>query len=100
MKDHPKASQVFASPNTTDTSCEAITPTMLPLVELNQQQIDDVVRTVPGGADNVQDIYPLTPLQDGILFDCLFNEGSDAYTLSTLFECRSVELLELWIHAL
>src|SRR5690349_1732364 len=28
---------------------------------------------------NVQDIYPLAPLQQGILFHCLYSPGSEAY---------------------
>ncbi|HET9396353.1 MAG TPA: hypothetical protein VFO36_09875, partial [Nitrospiraceae bacterium] len=66
-----------------------IVPEMLPLVALTQEQIDAVVQTVPGKARNVQDICPLSPLQEGMLFHRLLNQHGDTYVLSTLFEAPS-----------
>lgn len=75
--------------------CELVTPEMLPLIQLDQSQIDGIVRTVPGGATNVQDIYPLSPLQEGMLFHRLLNPHSDPYVLSTCFELQSESQIDL-----
>lgn len=64
---------------------EEILPEMLPLINLDTEQILGIVKDVPGGPRNIRDIYPLTPLQEGILFQSLLQEGSvDTYTVSVL----------------
>src|SRR5262249_33865730 len=55
-------------PNRVPQGCKAITPEMLSLASLRQDEIDLIVAYVPGGAENIQEIYPLGPLQEGILF--------------------------------
>lgn len=81
--------EFVAPPYLIPQQCERLTPQMLPLVQLEQRQIDAIVHTVPGGAKNVQDIYPLSPSQEGVLFHRLLSETGDAYVLSTLFQLRS-----------
>ncbi|MBM0108940.1 non-ribosomal peptide synthetase, partial [Steroidobacter sp. S1-65] len=75
--------------------CEAITPQMLPLVSLEAQHIERIVRSVPGGAANIQDIYPLAPLQEGILFHHLLDrDRGDTYVSPTVLQLCSKQRLE------
>src|SRR6185503_20047994 len=56
---------------------------------------------VPGGARNVQDIYPLAPLQEGILFHHLLTEeGTDPYVISALMEVPTKQALDEWLRAM
>ena len=80
--------------------CAAITPDMLPLVQLGQEDIDRIVRAVPGGAPNVQDIYPLAPLQEGILFHHQMSRHGDVYVLPTLLGLETRFALDKLIEAL
>ncbi|RWQ65110.1 MAG: non-ribosomal peptide synthetase, partial [Mesorhizobium sp.] len=77
----------------------AITPQMLPLIELAQPEIDRIVATVPGGVGNIQDIYGLSPLQDGILFHHLLATKGDPYLLVSQMAFADRGLLERYLGA-
>ncbi|WP_422824353.1 amino acid adenylation domain-containing protein [Xenorhabdus bharatensis] len=73
---------VVIPPNTIIPATTMLTPAMLPLIDLNQSEIDLIVEQVPGGIANIQDIYALSPLQDGILFHHLLAKEGDPYLLA------------------
>ncbi|WP_420869797.1 amino acid adenylation domain-containing protein [Bradyrhizobium septentrionale] len=77
----------------------AITPQMLPLIELAQDEIDRIIATVPGGVGNIQDIYGLSPLQDGILFHHLLAAKGDPYLLVSQMAFAERGLLERYLAA-
>ncbi|MGY2685691.1 hypothetical protein ACVWVZ_005025 [Pseudomonas tolaasii] len=77
-----------------------ITPQMLPLTTLDQATIDQIVDAVPGGLANVKDIYPLAPLQQGMLYHHLSAEQGDPYLLQSQYAFDSRERLEQFTEAL
>ncbi|NLG54700.1 MAG: amino acid adenylation domain-containing protein, partial [Rhodococcus sp.] len=55
-----------------------LTPSDVPLVDLDQPAIDRIVQQYP----NVAQIWPLSPLQEGLLFHALLAHGTaDTYTV-------------------
>ncbi|MBV6325446.1 non-ribosomal peptide synthetase [Duganella violaceipulchra] len=78
----------------------AITPALLPLVALTQDEIDLIVDSVPDGAANIQDIYPLAPLQEGILFHHLLGGEGDAYIIRSSFAFDGRQRLDAFLDAL
>ncbi|RAX06509.1 hypothetical protein CKY10_22495 [Photorhabdus sp. HUG-39] len=79
---------------------QVITPEMLPLIMLSQPEIDSIVTDVAGGAANIQDIYPLGPLQQGILFHYLLGGEEDPYLLHTIMAFDSRQRLDGFLAAL
>jgi arthrofactin-type cyclic lipopeptide synthetase B len=77
-----------------------ITPDMLPLVNLAQDALDRIVATVPGGAANVQDIYPLSALQEGMLYHHLSAVAGDPYISQARFVFDSQQRLDAFADAL
>ncbi|KPW23100.1 Non-ribosomal peptide synthetase SyfB, partial [Pseudomonas cannabina pv. alisalensis] len=86
--------------NLIDAHCQRITPELLPLVALDQPAVDRIVAQVPGGAANVQDIYPLGPLQTGILYHHLTAGDSDPYLLQPQFAFADASRLDAFCQAL
>ncbi|NDK98576.1 non-ribosomal peptide synthetase [Photorhabdus bodei] len=79
---------------------EHITPDMLDMVILNEKEIAVICQQVEGGASNIQDIYPLSPLQEGIFFHHRMNEQHDTYIIPILIKFTNEQKLTAFLHTL
>ncbi|TLQ42861.1 non-ribosomal peptide synthetase [Streptomyces marianii] len=81
-----------------DPASGGATPSDFPLAGLDQAAVDRIA----GDGRDVEDVYPLTPMQSGMLFHTLAEPGSGAYFEQTSFVLdgvREPELLErAWQH--
>ena len=93
------ARQVEVPPNRITPDTQSITPAELPLVALTQADIDRIVAQVPGAIRNIQDIYALSPLQEGILFHHLLASEGDPYLLMGQLAFPGRALLDRYLAA-
>ena len=96
----PRGAAVDIPPNLIPAACDAITPEMLTLARLTAAEIEQIVNRVPGGASNIQDIYPLAPLQEGILFHHLIVKEGDVYLRPSLLRFGSRDRVDRFLLAL
>ncbi|MCK9202746.1 MAG: amino acid adenylation domain-containing protein, partial [Gallionella sp.] len=75
-------------------------PEMLPLVSLTQNEIDLIVDSVAEGVAGIQDIYPLAPLQEGILFHHLLETQGDPYITRSIIVFDNRARLDAFLAAL
>ncbi len=94
--------EVAVPPRQIPEGAQAIMPQMLPLVQLTAEQIGVIVAGVDGGAPNLADVYPLAPLQEGLLFHHLLGEqgSADVYLEPFVLRLESRQRLEEFLAAL
>ncbi|MBX9256320.1 amino acid adenylation domain-containing protein, partial [Desmonostoc muscorum CCALA 125] len=68
------------------------TPTDFPLIKLNQLELDGVLATpalksqlAKTNWQNIEDIYPLSPMQEGMLFESLYAPDSGVYFQQVIY---------------
>ncbi|CDH33427.1 Non-ribosomal peptide synthetase (fragment) [Xenorhabdus bovienii str. Intermedium] len=91
--------EVVVPPNMIKPETSRITPELLPLIDLCQSDIDLIISQVPGGVANIQDIYALSPMQEGILFHHMLAKEGDPYLLVAQMAFADHETLERYLGA-
>lgn len=100
LKVGERSDAITVPPNLIPAGCEVLEPGMFPLVRLSERELEAVVARVPKGARNVQDIYPLAPLQEGVFFHHLLSKVGDAYLSVAEFAFDTRERLDRFSEAL
>ncbi|MCP6691947.1 non-ribosomal peptide synthetase [Pseudomonas donghuensis] len=63
----------------------SFTPSDFPLAQLSQEQID----ALPVAAAQIEDVYPLTPMQEGLLLHTLLEPGTGIYYMQDRYRINS-----------
>lgn len=77
-----------------------LTPQDLSLIELEQAHIDAIVEQIPGKVSNIQEIYPLAPLQEGILFHHMLAQEGDPYITRAIKAFTTEQEMQRFVAAL
>ncbi|WP_017703533.1 non-ribosomal peptide synthetase, partial [Pseudomonas syringae] len=62
-----------------------LTPSDFPLADLDQAQLD----ALPVAASHIEDVYPLTPMQEGMLLHTLLEPGTGLYYMQDRYRINS-----------
>ncbi|TMN45131.1 non-ribosomal peptide synthetase [Pseudoalteromonas sp. S2755] len=90
----------FVAPKNQITAPKDVTVEKLNMVSLNNVELSSLIGKVPGGKENIADIYPLSPLQEGMLFHHIMDKTEDLYLTSFTLKLANAELVEQLITAL
>ena len=80
---------------------DRLSPQMLPAgLALTQAQLDAIADQVPGGASNIQDLCPLGPLQQGMLFHHLRQHTGDPFAAPVVLALPAKQQVERLVNDL
>lgn len=68
-----------------------VTPADFPLAPLSQSQLDEL----PVAARQIEDLYPLSPMQSGLLFHSLYEPQAGAYVNQLSVEAKGLDAARL-----
>ncbi|MCF3960188.1 amino acid adenylation domain-containing protein [Streptomyces fuscigenes] len=82
-------------------SARRVTSGMVPFSGLSTEELDSVLAGIGGGAANVADVYPLAPLQEGLLYHHQLGtaRGRDTYVVREVFRFASRAALDAFLTA-
>ncbi|MBI6899466.1 amino acid adenylation domain-containing protein [Pseudomonas putida] len=67
---------------------QGVTPSDFPLAELTQAQLDGL----PLAAGEIEDLYPLSPMQQGMLFHSLYEQAAGNYINQLRVDVRGLDM--------
>ncbi|MDN4544788.1 non-ribosomal peptide synthetase [Pseudomonas sp. C32] len=70
------------------TTAGQVTPSDFPLAQITQAQLD----ALPVAAPAIEDVYPLTPMQQGMLFHTLYEPQAEAYINQLRLDIQGLEI--------
>ncbi|MBD8507923.1 amino acid adenylation domain-containing protein, partial [Hoyosella sp. G463] len=77
-----------------------LTPSDVPLVAVDQATLDAITRRYRDAGLDVRDVWPLTPLQGGLLFHAMLaGQGRDAYIAQTVLHLGGTVDADRWQRA-
>jgi len=78
----------------------SVDETVLPSWEISAEERSCVEAGINGGAENISGIYPLTPMQEGLLFHRLISQEHDPYVLHQSMSFNDRCLLDQFVQSL
>ena len=87
-------------PNGSSEEGAVVASAMLPLINLTSVEIERIVSAISGGSRNIKEIYPLAPVQEGMLFHHLIANKGDPYLRTSLSSFDNRDDLDCFLRAL